>query len=83
MKKLSIKSENCILSVNDYDGITIDEKALGRMVRDALPKDLKNYDNYPAKFHLTIEFLGNEGLNIEIEGYELPEEETEEADKSE
>ena len=83
MKKLNIKSENCLLSVNNYDGTTINGKALGKMVGDALPKDLRNYDDYPAKFSLTIEFLGEERLKVETEGYELPKEnkDTEEAEE--
>lgn len=70
MKKLSIKSENCSLEVNDY-GASINNVDLGKLVKNNLPK-LKNYKDYPAKLSLSIEFLGDGELEVNMEGYEVP-----------
>lgn len=72
MKKLNIKSENCLLEVNDY-GASINNEDLGKLVKNNLPK-LKNYKDYPVKLNLSIEFLGDEGLEITPTGYEVPKE---------
>lgn len=72
MKKLNIKSENCLLEVNDY-GASINNEDLGKLVKNNLPK-LKNYKDYPVRLNLSIEFLGDEKLEITPTGYELPEE---------
>jgi hypothetical protein len=83
MKKLSIKSDSCLLEIDGYNGTTINGKALGKMVRSVLPEGIKEYSKLPVKFNLTIEFLGEEGLEVEAEGYELPTENkgTEEAEE--
>lgn len=72
MKKLNIKSESCLLEVNDY-GASINNIDLGKLVRNNLP-ELKNYKDYPVKLDLSIEFLGDEELEITPTGYELPKE---------
>lgn len=74
MKKLNIESNSCILSVNDYEGTTINEKSLGKIVKNALPKGLEQYHKYPVKLNLSIEFLGDDKLKVETEGYEVKEE---------
>lgn len=68
MKKLNIKSENCLLEVNDY-GASINNEDLGKLVKNNLPK-LQNYKEYPAKLNLSIEFLGDGVLEVNTEGYE-------------
>lgn len=78
MKKLRIESSACLLSINRYDGVTIADEALGKMVREKLPKEIKEYQNYPIKLYLSIEFLDDKGLKVETEGYELPEDDAEE-----
>ncbi|OAA93037.1 hypothetical protein [Clostridium coskatii] len=72
MKKLNIKSENCLLEVNDY-GASINSIDLGKLVRNNLP-ELKNYKDYPVKLNLSIEFLGDEKLEVTPTGYEIPKE---------
>ncbi|OAA90806.1 hypothetical protein [Clostridium coskatii] len=81
MKKLNIKSENCLLEVNDY-GASINGIDLGKLVRNNLPK-LKNYKDYPVKLNLSIELLGNEELEIDPTGYEIPYEMPKEAEENE
>ncbi|MFU0784536.1 hypothetical protein [Clostridium sp.] len=76
MKKLNIKSGNCTLEKDGY-GVGINGVSLEKLVNNNLP-ELKNYKSYPIKLDLSIEFLGDDNLKIETEGYELSEEKTEE-----
>lgn len=79
MKSLSIKSENCVLSKNSYS-VDINGKTVSELVLNNLPADLKDYKDYPVKIQISIEFLGQEGINVETDGYKL-EEEVEEGTK--
>lgn len=76
MKKLDIKSDNCLLEVNDYS-LKVNNKELEELVKNNLPK-LKNYKEYPVRLNLSIEFLGDEELQITPTGYEQVKEESEE-----
>ena len=72
MKKLNIKSENCSLEISGY-GASINGIDLGKLVRNNLPK-IKNYKDYPVKLDISIEFLGDERLEIAPTGYKIPKE---------
>ena len=54
MKKLNIKSESCLLRVSDFD-TKINDTGLEELVRNNLP-ELRNYEDYPVKLSLSIEF---------------------------
>jgi len=79
MKKLNIKSGNCLLKVSNYD-TKINDTGLEELVRNNLP-ELKNYKNYPIKLNLSIEFLGEEKLEIIPTGYEIKENEDNESEE--
>lgn len=72
MKKLNIKSENCILRKNSY-GVGINDVGLEELIRKNLP-ELEDHKGYPVRMGLSIEFLGDEKLEITPTGYELPKE---------
>lgn len=72
MKKLNIESGNCLLKVDSY-GVKINDTDLEKLVKNNLP-ELKEYRAYPVKLGLSIEFLGDEELEIIPTGYELPKE---------
>ncbi|MFT8313209.1 MAG: hypothetical protein ABF633_03020 [Clostridium sp.] len=76
MKKLSIVSENCLLEKNSY-GVKFDGEEIDKLIQKNLPSDLQNYRDYPVKVEINIEFLGSEGLQINTNGYEVAEEESE------
>lgn len=78
MKLLSIKSDNCLLSKNSYN-IKLDSAEIGDLVKKSLPTELEDYKDYPVKVVISIEFLGQEGINVSTEGYEVKEE-TEESE---
>lgn len=82
MKKLSIKCDNTVLNTDGY-GVDIGGKGIEKMIMGSLPKGIKHFKNYPVKVVLLIEFLDNDKLKIETEGYELPKEDAEEVDESE
>lgn len=77
MKKLSIVSENCLLSRSNY-GVEIDEHRIDKIIAENLPKGLKEYANYPVAIKIEIDFLGESGLKVSSEGYEIENEESEE-----
>ena len=72
MKKLNIKSENCLMQVSCV-GIDINKTGLEELIKDNLPK-LKEYRDYPVKLDVSIEFLGDEKLIATPTGYKIPKE---------
>ncbi|MDF2884169.1 MAG: hypothetical protein K0R54_4736 [Clostridiaceae bacterium] len=82
MKSLKIKSDNCILVKNTY-GVEINKKDIRDLVLENLPSELKNYEKYPSKISINIEFLGDDELTVETEGYKVENEGTEPAETKE
>lgn len=83
MKSLLIKSENCELSKSSYGAISLDGERISDIILKNLPADLEDYRNYPVRIQISIDFLGQEGINTETVGYELAKEVLEEETKEE
>lgn len=80
MKSLEIKSDVCLLKSNSYMGVSVNNTPISDLVANNLPKELEKNKEYPVKINFQIEFLGEDGLNVTTEGYEVKKEETEEGE---
>lgn len=74
MKSLNVKSDNCILTKCSF-GVEVNDKDIRELIKENLPKELKDYEKYPVKLDLKLEFLGDEDLTVVTEGYKLKDEE--------
>jgi hypothetical protein len=83
MKSLTIKSNNCLLSKKSFGGVIINDATISDLIEDNLPEGLEDYKNYPVKFNLQIEFLGEDDLSVTTEGYEVKKEEVKESEDEE
>lgn len=77
MKKLSIVSDSCLLSKSTY-GLEINGEQMEKMIIKSLPKKLEDYTKYPVAIKIEIELLGESGLKILPEGYQIENDESEE-----
>ncbi|ADL40365.1 hypothetical protein phiCTP1_gp64 [Clostridium phage phiCTP1] len=71
-KKLVIKSDSSVLKKSKYCGLSLDGKSVGDLIDGYLPTNLDDYEQYPVKFKIEIEFIGTGGLQVQAQGYTLP-----------
>jgi len=68
-KELVINSDSCIINKTQY-GVKINDKDIEELIAENLPKDMKEYKDYPAKINISISIVGGEPLEIQTLGYE-------------
>lgn len=81
MKSLNINSESCLLRKNSINGAYINGAPIDELIGENLPEGMKEYEDYPVKINIQIEFLGEKDLNISTTGYEVEANKTEEISK--
>jgi hypothetical protein len=57
--------------------VEIDGEDIGKTINRNLPKELAIYSKYPVSLKIEVEILGESGMKIEAEGYEIKAEDNE------